>query len=255
MGKGNAYLAVKWDKMTNRGKIDSHEPEERIHRRKLSDQIFDRLKNMIADGELSPGDYMPSERTLMERFGVGRPAVRESLQSLHTMGLITISHGERSRVNELSAGTAFKQVDAIAQLLLSSEPANLEHLKETRRLLEAGIVKSAAERSTDEDISELRNLIAEQREKIGDSAAFMQADIAFHRRIAETARNPILLAVSEAMLRWLFQYHTVLLHWSGREERTLEEHSKIVDLIEKRDVEAVVKAMEIHLNRSEERYK
>ncbi len=198
---------------------------------------------------------MPSERTLMERFGVGRPAVRESLQSLHTMGLITISHGERSRVNELSAGTAFKQVDAIAQLLLTSEPANIEHLKEARRLLEAGIVKSAAERSTKKDIRDLRDLIAKQRDKLGDSEAFMQADIAFHKRIAETGRNPLLTAVSEAMLKWLFQYHTVLLHWSGREETTLAEHSEIVDLIEKRDVEGAVKAMEIHLNRSEERYK
>ncbi|MFC4270555.1 transcriptional regulator NanR [Sneathiella chungangensis] len=241
--------------MPIKDQLDSQEPAERIHRRKLSDQVFDRLRNMIASGELAPGDYMPSERTLMERFGVGRPAVRESLQSLHTMGLITISHGERSRVNELSAGTAFKQVDAIAQLLLTSEPANIEHLKEARRLLEAGIVKSAAERSTKKDIRDLRDLIAKQRDKLGDSEAFMQADIAFHKRIAETGRNPLLTAVSEAMLKWLFQYHTVLLHWSGREETTLAEHSEIVDLIEKRDVEGAVKAMEIHLNRSEERYK
>jgi len=238
----------------NKKNTENVKPAERIVRRKLSDQIFDRLSDMIAQGELAAGDPMPSERKLMERFGVGRPAVREALQSLHTMGLITISHGERSRVNELSAGTAIKQVDGIAQLLLSSEPANLGHLKEARKLLEAGIVKSAAERSTAQDIRELRELIEKQREQIGNSDAFIQADVAFHKRIAETTRNPLLVAVSESMLKWLFQYHTVLLHWSGREDTTLAEHEEIVDMLEKRSVEGAVRTMEIHLNRSDERY-
>ena len=49
-----------------------------IVRRKLSDEVFDRLKAMITGGELTPGDAMPSERDLMERFGVGRPAIREA---------------------------------------------------------------------------------------------------------------------------------------------------------------------------------
>ena len=123
-----------------------------------------------------------------------------------------------------------------------------------RRLLEAGTVSSAAERCNVQEIRELRGLVVKQREKFGDSEAFMQADIAFHRWIAETARNPLLLVVCEAMLKWLFQYHTALLHWSGREETTLAEHSRIVGLIEKREVEGVKKAMKILLNRSEERY-
>ena len=56
---------------------------EKITRRKLSDQVFDRLRALIASGELQAGDPMPSERDLMERFGVGRPAVREALQHRH----------------------------------------------------------------------------------------------------------------------------------------------------------------------------
>ena len=53
-----------------------NKPVEPIIRRKLSDEVFDRLENMITSGELTPGDEMPSERVLMERFGVGRPAIR-----------------------------------------------------------------------------------------------------------------------------------------------------------------------------------
>lgn len=87
---------------------------ERIVRRKLSDQVLERLLEMITRGEIAPGETMPSERDLMERFGVGRPAVREALHSLDTMGLISISHGERARVATLSAETAIHQIDGVA---------------------------------------------------------------------------------------------------------------------------------------------
>jgi DNA-binding FadR family transcriptional regulator len=49
--------------------------------------VFDRLKSLITSGELKPGDVMPSERDLLERFGVGRPAIREAMQQLSNMGL------------------------------------------------------------------------------------------------------------------------------------------------------------------------
>ncbi len=55
---------------------------EPIPRRKLSDEVFDRLKRMIMSGEARPGQTLPSERELMDRFGVGRPAIREAMQAL-----------------------------------------------------------------------------------------------------------------------------------------------------------------------------
>ena len=62
------------------------DPSERIVRRKLADEIIDRLKAMIASGEMRPGDALPSERELIERFGVGRLPIREALQTLSNMG-------------------------------------------------------------------------------------------------------------------------------------------------------------------------
>ena len=229
---------------------DDDKPEL-ITRQKLSDQVFDKLWQMIADGDLTPGDTMPSERSLMERFGVGRPAVREALQSLANKGVITISHGERSRVNELSASDALHQIEDIAKLLLSSEPENIEHLKDARKLLEYGIARFAALRCTAADAAELRALIEKQRKCVDDNARFIEMDIAFHLRIAEITGNPILQAVSKATLTWLFEYYRPLLYWEGREVKTLKEHSHVVDALEARDEEAAVTAMRLHLNRLE----
>lgn len=227
---------------------------EKIVRRKLSDQVLDRLRDMIRSGELIPGDAMPSERALMERFGVGRPAVREALQTLHTTGLITIAHGERSRVNEINAGTVLSQTDEIARLLLSAVPSNLDHLKEARLMFETAMVRLAAEKATEADVADLRALVQEQTDHRGDAKEFIHADMQFHARIAQIAGNPIFLAVSEAMLRWLFEHHVAVLHWSGKEDITLSEHAGIVDRIAVKDPEGAAAAMRAHLERTRDLY-
>ncbi len=226
---------------------------DKILRMKLSDQVLMRLKAMIASGELGAGDKVPSERSLMDRFGVGRPAVREALQALHTQGVITINHGERSRVNAISPETVLTQSDAVARLLLDAAPANLEHLKDARRMFEIGLVREAALRADAGDVALLRQRVADQRACLSagaDQRGFIRADMAFHTAIAEIQRNPVLTAVSSAMLGWLLEYHAALLHWSGKEHVTLAEHDRIVDAIDARDPEAAAEAMRVHLDRS-----
>lgn len=227
----------------------------KIVRRKLSDQVLERLGEMVVRGELSAGDLMPSERDLMERFGVGRPAVREAMQSLHAMGLITISHGERAKVSELSADLMFRQMDRVARMLLSASPDNLAHLKEARRLFELGMVRIAAAKAQPSDIDDLKDLVNEQRSKLGEPAAFIRADMAFHRRIARLSGNPIFAAISDSLLNWLFNYHTDLLIWSGQEQVTLSEHDEIVTCIASGDPTRATEAMRSHLDRSSEHYR
>lgn len=232
-------------------------PSGKIVKLKLSDQVLERLREMIRGGELKPGDFMPSERVLMERFSVGRPAVREALQAMHTQGLITISHGERSRVNELSTNLVLDHSDNIANILLDAVPANLEHLKEARRMFELGIVRAASAKATEEDVAKLRNLLERQKSFISDGLDernFVEADMAFHTGIAEILGNPVVTAASSAMLRWLQEYHTALLHWSDNESTTVAEHGRIIDRIAANDVEGAVEEMRDHLDRSQAMY-
>lgn len=227
---------------------------EPIVRRKLSDEVFSRLKRLIISGELRPGDDMPSERELMERFEVGRPAIREALQALSNMGLVAISHGERAKVLELTARSIFRQVDVGAKIMLSSSKDSLEHLKSARIFFERGMVREAATRAEEQDVARLRATLAEQRALHGNAEAFIASDMKFHTEIAAMSGNPIYVAVSEAMLGWLKEYHTEMLIWTGKEKFTLAEHEEIIDRIEKRDPEGAEQAMVKHLERSRALY-
>jgi DNA-binding FadR family transcriptional regulator len=224
--------------------------DDAIVRRRLSDEVFDRLMAMITGGALHPGDAMPSERDLMQRFGVGRPAVREAMHALANMGLISISHGERARVHQLTARSILHQVDMTARIMLATSPDSLDHLKAARRFFERGMVREAAERGTEADIERLRATLQRQRESLGDSDAFITADMRFHTQIAAISGNPLFEAVSEAMLNWLRQYHTELLIWTGKENFTLAEHETIIERLAAHDPEGAEEAMTKHLDRS-----
>ena len=223
---------------------------EPIARRKLSDEVFDRLTRMITAGEVKPGDAMPSERELMERFGVGRPAIREAMQALAGLGLLTISHGERARVCALTARSVTQQIDMAAQIMLATSPRSLEQLKEARLFFERGMAREAAARATAGDLAALEGLIAAQRAALGDADRFIAADMAFHAAIAGISGNPIFTAVSEALLGWLKEFHTELLIWSGKERFTLAEHEAIVATLAARDPAGAERAMTEHLSRS-----
>jgi DNA-binding FadR family transcriptional regulator len=225
-----------------------------IVRRKLSDEVFLRLKRLIVSGELQPGDDMPSERELMERFGVGRPAIREAMQALANMGLVAISHGERAKVLKLTAQSIFRQVDVAAKIMLASSADSLEHLKSARIFFERGMVKEAATRATEADVGQLRATLEEQRGDLGQAEAFIGADMRFHTQIAAISGNPIYVAVSEAMLGWLKEYHTEMLIWTGKEKYTLAEHEEIIERIAAHDPEGAEQAMVKHLERSRALY-
>ncbi len=227
---------------------------EPITRRKLSHEVVDRLLAQIESGEIGPGSRLPSERELMDRYGVGRPAVREAMQTLENMGLIAITHGERAKVIRLEARDMLSRIEHTARYLLTHSPQTLEHLKEARSMFELGMVKIAAERARPEDLARLRQAIKDQEKAVDDPEAFITADVNFHMALAGTTNNPICTAVSEAMLQWLREYHVEMISVPGRESVTLAEHRRILEKVEARDAPGAARAMSDHLNRVSKLY-
>ncbi|MEP7362817.1 MAG: transcriptional regulator NanR [Acidobacteriota bacterium] len=226
-----------------------------IIRRKLADEVRDRLMIMIRSGELRPGDRLPSERDLMDRFAVGRPAVREALQALGSAGLIEINHGERARIAVPDTRVMFDRIGQTVLHLLQTSPTTLEHLKEARIMFEVGMVKMAAQNATRSDIEHLSVTLEKQRECQHDAPAFVKGDMAFHTAIATVNGNSVCTLLSEAMLDWLFNFRRDLLRMPGSELITLAEHERLLNAIAAHDTGEAERAMLDHLRRANERYR
>ena len=228
---------------------------EPIQRRKLYQEIVDRLMQRIESGEIAPGDQLPSERELMEVYGVGRVAVREALQELARSGIVEISHGERARVVVPTAHLLIEQIAGGARHMLRMQPEMLTHLKEARLFLETGMVRCAAERATPDDVARLRQRIEEHRASMVNLDQFMKLDMLFHREIARISGNPIFPAIVEALFGWASAYYQSIVRAPGAESLTLAEHQRIVDAIAANDPARAVQAMEEHLTRANALYR
>ena len=224
-----------------------------IRRRKLSEDVRERLLALIQN-ELKPGDRLPSERELMAEYGVGRPAIREALQSLQSIGLIDVRHGERPRVAEPSMAFAFDQLGPAMRHVLAHSQPTLDHLKDARIVLERHLAAVAANQHRPDDIDRLRDVLERQRKARGDPLAFRQLDGQFHETIAAMSGNPIFASVCSAIFGWLSVFHEDAVLKRGMESLTLEEHASIVAAIESGDADRAADEMSGHLGRANALY-
>lgn len=224
-------------------------------KRKLSEEVRERLLNLIRGDGFAPGAPLPSERELMERLGVGRPAIREALQSLETIGLIEIRHGAPARIAEPSVARMVDQIGETMKHVLSHSPATLENLKEARGAFEREIARIAAKRRSANDLARLADVLEEQAAARGGAVRFRRLDGRFHREIAGMAGNPIFAALVDATFGWLSDFHADLVYAPGLEDLTLREHRQILDAIGRGDADAAAAAMGDHLMRANDLYR
>ncbi|MEX1303713.1 MAG: transcriptional regulator NanR [Rhodovibrionaceae bacterium] len=217
-----------------------------IERKKLSDQVLAYLQAEIVSGKLRPGDHLPSERDLMENFGVGRPTIREALFSLQRMGLVALSSGSRARVTEPTPQVILNELSGAAQYLLNQEGGQ-DYFQQARAFLELGLARFAAVKATTEDLRKMEEALATNEKAIGDGELFKETDIAFHYVLAEIPRNPIFLALHQAMADWLTDQRATTLRVQGQERIAFEAHEKIYNAILKGDPNLAEQAMENHL--------
>ncbi len=228
-----------------------------IARRKLSHEVLDRLLGRIRAGDFPVGALLPSERELMQIYGVGRPAVREALQTLERMRLVAIVHGEGARVLPVSVETVIGQVSDSAMHLLAGSSDLLEHLKAARLAFEVAMARLAAERASPARLAPLRQALDVHLASVDDPdpARFLATDMALHRAIAALSGNPIYIAVSQAMLQWLESFHHDAVRAPGAERTTLAEHVELVERIAARDADGAAAAVTRHLKRAHRLYR
>jgi GntR family transcriptional regulator, sialic acid-inducible nan operon repressor len=224
-----------------------------IRRRKLYEDVVARLEELIHDEELRPGELLPSERDLMLQFGVGRPAIREALFALSRMGLVEVANGERPRVSNPTPKTLIGELSGAARLMLS-KPEGVHHFQEARTLFESALAEEAARVAGRADVLGLERVLQANRQAIGDVVRFQQTDVAFHFAIASIPRNPIYLALHEAIVEWLNEQRSVSLRRLGTDKLAFSSHCKVFEAIKDNNPDMAREAMRRHLQEISDRY-
>ena len=223
------------------------EAVQAIRRRKLYEEIVDRLETQIHGGSYAPGDQLPSEREIMETYGVGRTAVREALFALHKMGLITISSGERARVIAPSPQALIGELAGAARHFLSHRQG-VRQFQQARALFEIGLARGAALHATPADVAALEQALAANKRAIADERQFERTDVAFHYVLAMIPGNPIFTALHAAIAEWLLEQRTTSIRARGSARAAYRAHARIFAAIAARDAAAAQQAMEDHLD-------
>src|SRR5262245_5818520 len=173
-----------------------------LGRRKRADDVAEHIERAISTGEFKEGEAMPSEKELAERFGVGRPSVRQALFMLQQQGLVEITSGTRARVTAPSGTFMAGQVAGVIRRIAST-PEGQDHMEQARLLFEAGVAWWAARVATDEDIKRLKVALDANEAALGNTGLFVRTDVAFHAELTVIARNPVFTGVHDALLDWL----------------------------------------------------
>jgi DNA-binding FadR family transcriptional regulator len=224
-----------------------------VLRRRLYQEVADRLESLIRAGELPEGGSLPSERELMERFAVGRPAIREALLSLQQKGLIVVGNGERARVTAPDPERLIGALSGAAGVYLS-RPQGVRQFQSARRLFEGALARQAARIATEEDIGRIEQALRENRRARGDMAAFQASDIEFHLQIVRTSGNPLLIGVHQALTGWLAEQRNVSLKAPSAEATAFGFHERIFAAIAAHDADEAEAQMHAHLDAVAELY-
>lgn len=212
-------------------------------REPLSHQVAQRIIDLIASRHLQPGDTLPSQQELSEKFGVSRTVVREGLQALSGLGVIRISQGVRAQVVEAEP-SAFS---AMLRISAGVGPKGLDNLMTVREILEPEIAALAAARAAPEHIARMEQAILAMDQNRRDAEQYIFYDNAFHLALADATDNELLSHIINPIVNLLQEMRRVTMMVEGATERAQDYHRAILDDVKRRDARGAAKTMKGHL--------
>jgi GntR family transcriptional regulator, galactonate operon transcriptional repressor len=223
-------------------------------KRNLRDQLVEVLGRGIVNGELQPGDILPSEGELLERYSVSRTVLREALQVLSAKGLVD---SKQRRGTTVRPRAEWNQLDgALLEWHGASDVADsaLQQLMEVRRIVEPSASALAAQRADKDQRKRMTAAYEEMERSRGDVEKFTAADLEFHTSILEASGNQFLLPIAQAIRTTLAESLQITNPRPEENHRvSLPLHKAVLDAILKRDGQAAFNAMQLHLDDTERR--
>lgn len=212
----------------------------------VSHEAVRRIQEMIASGELKPGDSLPSQRDLAANLNVSRPSLREALSVLETLGFIEVSPGRRAVVREPKSAEGspprwrFKGRFSEADVF------------QFRMLVETATARLAATNIKEGQLAELRGNVEAMRRAIRGSDLELSAriDAEFHARIIEASGNMLLPEIYVSTADIILEAHRLPLLARDRLWEPVHEHVDIINALQQRDPEGAGYYMRLHLMRT-----
>lgn len=215
-------------------------PNERKETRYTS--IYKQLRFYIMENNLHPGDVLPSEQTLCQKYGVSRNVLREALKGLSTIGVLEGRPGIGNVIRPFSMEdivdnvlfcTALAQHDIIVPLL------------DIRKKLELAYMKEAYATLTQADIVKLRSLLDKMREKQAQKLYCHAEDCDFHMTLFSHIENAALQAIFSSI--WAIDASLQIAKKIEQSSpQTLLKHENIVLALEEHQQDAFEAAMMLH---------
>ncbi|MCW8163821.1 FadR family transcriptional regulator [Verminephrobacter aporrectodeae subsp. tuberculatae] len=216
---------------------------------KLHDRAYLRLAasvhKLIKQGEFLPGQRLPSERALADRFGVSRTAVREAIIALELQGVVEVRGGSGIYVCQ-AQGAAVPPLPGARETGVGPF-----ELLRARCLIESEVAAVAAVSRKDADLDRLFAALKTMREQLHDKAANEAADVQFHVHIAEASGNSVLRRTVQGLREQergpLWTQIEQHFHSPELRQKSQEDHQQIFAAIVAGQAEAARLAMRAHL--------
>jgi GntR family transcriptional repressor for pyruvate dehydrogenase complex len=228
--------------------METQQAFQPVDRRKVYEQVAAQLLSQIGARRLRPGDTLPSERELTERFAVGRSSIREALRMLESQGVITSANGGAFVVAD-----AANPLNSSLQLVVALDSeTGIHDLFELRRIIDCEAAALAAERRSDDDLAEMRAAIEEmERFVAAHDERFVLADLRFHLAIAEATGNRLIVYSMQAARDVVRRALEQVVNVPRSPESAIVEHGAVLEAVEARNPDWARNAMCDHLERVE----
>lgn len=220
---------------------------EAVRKTKVYEEVAKQIQRLILDGALKPGDKLPPERELAEKFDVSRSSVRDAIRSLELIGLVEPRQGEGTVVREVSAESL---VNPLTTMLVRKREL-VGELLDVRRMIEPPLAARAAAHASPEEIGYLEDILRRQKEKVAQGELSIEEDSEFHYAIATAAKNSVVLKMLDVLMDLLRESRERSLQVEGRLQKSFLGHRRILRAIQRHDTAAAEAAMHQHLEEIE----
>ena len=201
--------------------------------------VINCLTDAMRSKELKPGDRIPPEPELASSLGVARSSVREAIKILTYLGVL---ESKRSEGTFVCDGFRESMIDPMVYGILLNQDSS-ENLMELRQMVEAGILRLAMRKYTEEEGQALEGILGKMRQIIdsGENTVerFFQIDDEFHSMVSQMGKNPLADKINRVVrtLTYAMRRETVaIMIESGRGRELVEAHEKIMDVLKNQDL-------------------